>query len=194
MRLEVGGWAGPPCGEQLCPPPESNGELPEFERPEQISVVNHFLQPLGRSETWVRGEKEAEERCRWEMMEWKEAVELERQWFGEVKLELGLMWAAGREMGDRASWFLVEGEPPGQSGPRSQGWGKVVGTEAAPLVFPIHSFASHLLFAPSLPLVHFRSGTAAQIWTKYHDPLVSSFRNKEERSPREGVGFPRTTQ
>ena len=25
-------------------------------------------------------------------------------------------------------------------------------------------------------------------------PLVSSFRNKEERSPREGVGFPRTTQ
>ena len=70
------GWA--PCGEQLCPP-ESTGELPEFERPEQISVVNHFLQPLDRSKTWVQGEKEAEERSRWEMMEWKEAVELGRQ-------------------------------------------------------------------------------------------------------------------
>lgn len=78
MRLEVGGWAGPPCGEQLCPP-ESTGELSEFERSEQISVVNHFLQPLDRSEMWVQGEKEAEERSRWEMTEWKEAVELGRQ-------------------------------------------------------------------------------------------------------------------
>lgn len=79
MRLEVGGWAGPQCGEQLCPPPESTGELPELKRPEQISVLNHFLQPLDRSEMWVRGEKEAEVRSRWEMMEWKEAVELGRQ-------------------------------------------------------------------------------------------------------------------
>lgn len=47
VRLEVGlGWA--PCGEQLCPPPESNGELPEFERPEQISVVNHFFAASGQ--------------------------------------------------------------------------------------------------------------------------------------------------
>ena len=115
-------------------------------------------------------------------------------WGGETGAELDEGCGEGDEGQRTASWFLVEGEPPGQSGPRSQGWGKVVGTEAAPLVFPIHSFASHSLFAPSLPLVHFRSGTAAQIWTKYHDPLVSSFRNKEERSPTEGVGFPRTTQ
>lgn len=84
------------------------------------------------------------------MMEWKEAMELERQWFGEVKLELGLMWAAGREMGDRGqphgSWWRASLQ--GSQDPGARGWGKVVGTEAAPLVFPIHSFASHPLCLP----------------------------------------------
>lgn len=48
------------------------------------------------------------------------------QWFGEVKLELGLMWAAGRETeGWRiAPGFLVEGEASSAVRTQEPGLGK----------------------------------------------------------------------
>lgn len=42
-------------GEQLCPPPESTGGLPELRRPEWITVVNRSLQSLVRRGRWTGG-------------------------------------------------------------------------------------------------------------------------------------------
>ena len=186
MRLEVGGWAGPPCGEQLCPP-ENTGELPEFERPEQIFVVNHFLQPLDRSETWVRGEKEAEERGRWEMMEWKEAVELERQWFGEVKLERSLMRAAGREMRDRGqphgSWWRARLQ--GSQDPGARVGGRSWAPRQHLWSFPstaLHPIACLPLPSPlsiSDPEQQLRSGQS--IMTPWSHPLGTRRRGAPQR-------------
>lgn len=114
------------------------------------------------------------------------------QWFGEVKLELGLMWAAGRERdgGQRtASWFLVEGEPPGQSGPRSQGCA-VVAPRQHLWSFP--STASHPISCLPLPSPlsisdpeqQFRSGQSITI--PWSHPLEQG-----GEEPQRGSGFPR---